>query len=219
MNYTLALLTSPRKQRTIERTLASFEQHVSPRPAALCAYADGDVTIPLVYDGQMGWDVSGARSQGGFCRATRNLWKHVARSVEGWVFWLEDDFTFTRSVDLRDLACVLEAEPQVKQMAFYRNPVNAEERAAGGFIKQHQEEYAAKGGGRSRWFETRRNWTTNPALFRAKMCRDYDWPDPPFCEGKIGFRIREREPVATFGIWGAGDPWVEHIGEREGRGY
>lgn len=220
MNYALAVLTSPRSGDCLARTLASFETHVSPRPVELYAYADGNVTIPPLYDGNVPWDVLTTRRQGGFCRAVRELWRHVGQRAESsWVFWLEDDFTFNRTIDLRALANTMEWEPQVAQMALYRDPVNPDEVQAGGYIAQHPEEYTSRGGGSVRWFETRRNWTTNPALFRRRMCVEYEWPSEAECEGHFGFRVREREPDTTFGIWGAGDAWVTHTGVREGFGY
>lgn len=220
MRYALCLLTSPRREETLARTLDSFQARVYPKPSELLAYYDGygETLLPLMYDGAMHWNISTAQRQGGFCRATRNLWKHAYKCESPWIFWLEDDFVFTRNVNLEDLAYTMECEPQVAQMALYRQPVNDEEKAAGGFLKQHPEEYERKGGGAVAWFETRRNWTTNPALFRREVCQ-YNWPDGPFCEGKFGFRIRELQPETTFGIWGAGEPWVEHIGVREGTGY
>lgn len=219
MRYALALLTMPRREGTLQRTLDSFQTHVTPRPSELLAYTDGDVTIPLLYNGALDWNLSGAKRQGGFCRATRNLWKHAATAEADWIFWLEDDFEFTRIVDLRDLACTLEGEPQVAQMALYRQPVNSEEIAAGGYIAAHPEEYVRKGGGSAFWWEHVNHWTTNPSLFRREICATQEWPDGPFCEGKFGFRIRENRPGTTFGIWGAGDPWITHIGVREGQGY
>lgn len=218
MKYALCLLTSPGRD-TVERTLRSFAEKVSPRPSELLCYSDGLTTLPpLLYEG-MQWRGKVAKWQGGFCRATRALWEHAATAESPWIFWLEDDFEFTRAFDLNNLALVLEHEPRVAQMALYRNPVNEQEIAAGGYIAEHPEEYERRGAGsRLPWFEHRHHFTTNPSLFRRDLT-SYDWPDGPYCEGKFGLRLRELRPETTFGVWGTGDPWVQHIGERVGLGY
>jgi hypothetical protein len=221
VRYALCLLTSPGRDECLQRTLKSFEDRVVPKPTELRAYCDGPVDIPKMYDGMVPWDISGARRQGGFCRATRNLWKHAARSEEPWLVWLEDDFELVRSLDLRDLANVMVQEPQLAQMALLRQPCNEDEEAAGGYMLQHPEEYTRRGGGSAAWWEHRHHWTTNVSLFRTEIPQRYEWPDGPFCEGMFGFRIREQRPETTFGVWGAeaNVPWTMHIGQRIGTGY
>jgi hypothetical protein len=167
----------------------------------------------------VGWHrFSNEWSSKGFCAATRAAWEHARWPGVEWVFWLEHDFLFKQYVDLRELAAVMEAREHLKQMALMREPVGAEIEH-GGFVPMHPGAYVGRAEGDARWLETQRNWTTNPSLFPRSFAVENDWPTEAQCEGHFGFQVREREPDATFGLWGEGEPWVEHIGVRTGHGY
>ncbi len=68
------------------------------------------------------------------------------------------------------------------------------------------------------WHQHASYLTTNPSLMRRQFMAEHLWPAyESECEGRFGLDL-----VATgfsFGVWGDGSPWCEHIGERSGFGY
>lgn len=158
----------------------------------------------------------------GFGGAIRYVWDHITRNcTEPYVFHLEDDFTFNRPVDLAALATVLLEHPNLVQLALRRQPWNAEERAAGGIVEQHPDDYQACSDRAGReWLEHRRFFTTNPSLYRRSLC-ERGWPDAQFSEGVFTHQLLA-DSAARFGFWGprGSGEWVAHIGaERVGVGY
>lgn len=233
MKYRLVITTDGRPD-VLDRTLESFFAKVRPGPDEILIIDDSADSDYHRYLDALCDDLSGAVDAGvgllrhqdrlGFCQTVADAWEYAAdgtatRPDVDWIYWLEDDFVHVRAVDLHDLAFVLDREPQVAQMALYRNPVNPDELAAGGYMNLFPECYARRGAGSAIWWETTRNWTTNPSLFRSSFARGYPWPTEPLCEGLFGFALRDARPETTFGIWGDGSPWVEHIGVRAGKGY
>lgn len=226
LRYALIVTTDGRG--TLDRTLEAFDRRVRPRPSEVVIVDDsGDAGYRLYLEALVnargpGWRALFHRERRGFCRCVASAWEQAAHADSPYVLWLEDDFEFVRSVDLSDLAHVLEREPQVAQMAFYRQPVNDEEIAASGYLNQRRDTYQLRGAGSGRtWFEHRNHWTTNPSLFRRSIPEHHPWPGfTSSCEGHFGFILRGARPRTTFGLWGAGDVWVRHFGERsDGRGY
>lgn len=226
IDYCLVITTDGRPG-VLQRTLEAFDRRVSPRPAEVLIVDDsGDSAYhryleALVNDRGVGWRALFHRDRQGFCRTVADAWEQAAHASSPWIFHLEDDFEFVRSVDLRDLAFVMEREPQIAQMVFYRNPANEEESAAGGYLRIPGRDYQLRGSGsRHTWFEHRLYWSTTPSLFRRAIPAQHPWPgSTSSCEGKFGIILRGARPGTTFGIWGAGDPWVRHFGERSGHGY
>lgn len=240
MRYLLAVLTMTGREALLARSLASFERYVSPMPSSLYCHVDGDGSAPGVMYGAMPWMADVDPSPIGFCRSSTAAWEAAIAHVDcDWVVWLEDDFEFVRPVDLGIISSVLDSQPQVTQMAFYRNPYNDEEHRLGGYLNLpgwHFERRATSlWSGHTRalpdgechemdeapWFEHRGFWTTNPSLFRRQIAVDFEWPGGPHCEGKMGFEIRGGRPGASFGLWGAGSFWVNHMDNRlpTGKGY
>lgn len=225
--YILTIATSGRRD-CFDRTVDSFFRMVEPSPAAIYVWDDGRKTgvqqgltdTPLHAPRVV---VDGTRRAKGFCEATGRCWDAAAELWEThpWVFHLEDDFEFTRRVDLEQIAHVLYLEPTVLQMALMRDPVNEIEKAAGGLVLSRPGEFTRMGhGGGNAWLRHRSYWTTNPSLFRTSFARSYPWPrGEEQCEGNFFQRLRLAEPDAFFGAWGVGDPWVRHIGTRAGFGY
>lgn len=164
----------------------------------------------------------------GFGGAIANAWDYLARTAEDddcrYVFHLEDDFTFNHRVPLLTMATLLELEPNLVQLALRRQPWNAEERAAGGIVEQHPEDYRdcwrLVGGRTVPWLEHRRFYTTNPSLYRRSLTWR-GWPDVEHSEGVFTHQLLE-DAAVRFGYFGARESgeWVTHIGdERVGTGY
>lgn len=168
------------------------------------------------------WTVITTPGRSGFGGAIRSAWRYIAAEREApFVFHLEDDFTFRRVVELVDLAAVLEHRPHLSQLALRRQPWNADEAAAGGIVEQHPDDWIDHEWENRQWLESRRNFTTNPSLYRRSLVFA-GWPDGPGSEGRFGIGLLEADPETTFGYWGARDSgeWVHHIGNtRKGSGY
>lgn len=159
----------------------------------------------------------------GFGGAIRSAWNHLRlHSQAPYVFHLEDDFTFNRPVDLVAMISVLDANPHLVQLALRRQPWNEQERAAGGIVEQHPDDYTDVFEYGERWLEHRRFFTTNPSLYRRSLIEHHDWPDGAHSEGRFGINLLEQHPDWRFAYWGARDSgeWCTHIGrERVGTGY
>lgn len=214
----------------LRQTIASFDRHVT-----------GPVTRRIIHDdsadpGYAAWlartyptyEIASTRHRSGFGGAINSAWAYLSgTSIGGYVgdrfvFHLEDDFTFNRSVDLLEMAEVLDVNRHLAQMALRRQPCNDVERGAGGVVEQHPEEYTERRdvAGRS-WLEHRLFYTTNPSLVRRSLV-DGGWPMGPRSEGVFTHWLLSTDPDLRFGYWGqrTDPPWVEHIGvERTGRGY
>lgn len=227
MRYLLAVLTCGRPHY-LRRTLAEYARFLTPAPAAVYAYDDGDLT-PLAAFHTPGWEgipvlvESGPRV--GRCAAYTNLWRatRMERFADiDWLFTVEDDILLLRPLNLRWLADVLNAEPHLAQLALVRAPWHLAELETGGFIPLFEDRYRRRetevptreGDGRAgvaRWTASLWDWTSSPALLRADLPRRIDWPDTD-CDFGIGRRITAEDDEAMSGYWGWGEPWVAHIG-------
>jgi hypothetical protein len=118
------------------------------------------------------------------------------------------------------MAAVLNEQRHLVQLVLRRQPWNAEERAAGGIVEQHPDDYQDATDGTNYWLEHRRFFSTNPSLYhRSLLTRS--WPDGEHSEGMFTHDLL-RDETLRFAFWGARDSgeWVTHIGrERVGTGY
>lgn len=176
-----------------------------------------------------GWRIISTAGRSGFGGAIRSAWSALRlHSRARYVFHLEDDFTFSRTIPLRDMTDVLDRQPDLVNLALRRQPWSAEECAAGGIVEQHPDDYLEKRwsniGDRDTvaWLEHRRFFTTNPGLYRMELIRSTEWPEGANSEGRFGISLLHEDPRRRFGFIGSRDSgeWVEHIGvERVGSGY
>lgn len=157
----------------------------------------------------------------GFAGAIQWAWDQVRATDADYVFHLEADFTFNHDVPVASMIEVIESYPRLAQMALMRQPVNDAERAAGSMVDYlgHDAELHSDIVLRAWWLEHRRYFTTNPSVY-PRWVVERGWPDMPDSEGHFGIKLLAERPETRFGIWGAGEEWVEHVGEhRTGRGY
>lgn len=219
-------------------------EHIGATLDAASEHLHGPVTRRLIYDDSgdpenLAWLRSmfplfevwqHPEGRQGFGGAIREAWRRLAEVADiDYVFHLEDDFTITRPVDLWQLAGVLDENPHLIQLALRRQPWNEAERAAGGIVEQHpddwhERELVGPAGVRSVWLESRRNFTTNPCLYRRDLLDLHPWPSGEHSEGRYGIGILEQlaGDVRPFGYWGARSSgvWCEHTGHtRAGTGY
>lgn len=247
MKYLLVILTHGDHEQELATSVGAFLHRVRPLPEA--GYLAIDGPLAPVLDSRVEavrracgpysprpWLIAPRERQAGFCTATREAWAVAAQGDHDYVLWLEHDFEITRPVDVQRLAAVLDATPKLAQMALMRNAVNEEERAAGGLFESRRAQYELRHTCVDRevedwhcdariethsfapWLEHRAYLTTNPCLMRRDFMEAHPWPDyTEQCEGRFGLDL-----VAegfTFGVWGTGEPWCRHIGERTGFGY
>lgn len=220
MRYRLIVVThgGEETREMLGDTLASFAEMVTPSPAERVLIEDGPPK-------QMRW--RGARLASsrplGFCKTAEMAWMTAATAGVSWNFWLEHDFRFARPVDLEEMAEVLALNPEVAQMSLMRQPVNLLEIERGGVVGIEPDAFvprisSTEKRNRNVWLEHGRYWTTNPSLFHQSIPAEVPWPEVGSeCEGHLTIALRQAG--YSFGIWGEGEPWVEHVGERTGFGY
>jgi hypothetical protein len=168
----------------------------------------------------------------GCAGAFQQVWRQVGQDTKAkYVFLVEQDFEFIRTVPLSEMAALLDYRPYLAEVALRRQPWNDQEKRAGGIVEQHPDWYRDKSDDDGRqWLEQQAFFTTNCPLFRTTL---FQCPWPPhqpgrYSEGTFHWQLREhgtpevRGEHVTYAYWGSRDSgvWVHHIGEhRIGTGY
>lgn len=222
MSIALVSITDGRGD-CLDRTLASARTHLhGPITHRLMIddSADPDYgdRIDRIYGAS--WDIVHHRRRYGFAGAIQSAWAQLQPRHEPWVFHLEDDFEFTRHVDLVEMAHALTDHPHLVQMALRRQAVSAVEAAAGGVVEMWPGAYTDVHHGTAHWLEHRLFFTTNPALYRRALTTA-GWPTGAGSEHAFTQRLLANDTV-RFGYWGrrTDKPWVHHLGDqRVGTGY
>lgn len=222
------LLITDGRHECLERTLVSAAASLLgpiTRIVAIDDSADAEHTMRLTgLVGQLNIPhakITAHPERQGFAAAIQSGWMHLYDGPEPFVFHLEQDFTFNRTAHLGAMAEVLTEHPHLVQLALRRQPWNDDERAAGGIVEQHPDDYEDRSDRHGHeWLEHRRFFTTNPSLYRRELCAR-GWPQVRHSEGIFTHHLLE-DPDVRFGFWGPrhSGEWVRHIGnERVGCGY
>lgn len=154
----------------------------------------------------------------GFSGAVATGWAAALETPATHIFHAELDFIYLRPIELGAMIATLDAHPHLVQMALLRGPVNDRERAAGGVIEQHPDDYTTVREGPHAWREHRRNVTTNPCIW-PRWVVERGWPLIDQSEGHFGIKLFGEDPDRRAAYWGTGVD-VEHIGHiRSGTGY
>ena len=77
----------------------------------------------------------------GLSGSIRTLWEAAQMLDADYIFHVEEDFTFNCEVSINRMIEVLNLAPHLWQVALKRQPVNAEEAEAGGFMQQNRDSY------------------------------------------------------------------------------
>lgn len=158
-----------------------------------------------------------APQQRGFTEQIRFGWSKILSDVD-YIFHMEDDFVFLEDISIDDMIVVMESHGELQQMALLRGPVNDEERAAGGIIEQHPEDFELVQEGDFKWRSHRRFFTTNPCLYRRSLI-DRGWPSVQNSEGIFGYELLNEDFSRRCAFW-EDRVLVAHIGHvRSGTGY
>ena len=143
----------------------------------------------------------------GLAAAVRTAWTTALATGADYVWHAEDDMVYTAHVDLDGMMAVLDADPNLAQLSLKRQPVNAEEEQAGGFIQLHTNDFYQCSG----CIEHQTLFTFNPCLVPRHAIR----------HALAGNDLLERGVTDTlladgfcFGIYGRIEyaPVVQHIG-------
>lgn len=162
------------------------------------------------------WDVVAARGAGTYPKAVTAAIEHAIGSGQPWIFWLEDDFTFDRPVDLTAMQAIVERD-DLAQLSLKRQPWYQPEVKAGGIIEANAYAFTQRKG----YVEHRAYWSMNPMLTRRSTLAAHHWPQGRDSELRFG-RAVFSDRDARAGILGAIEdpPRVHHIGtEQAGSGY
>lgn len=150
----------------------------------------------------------------GLAGAVQSAWSSVNPEVD-YVFHLEDDFLFNKSIDINHMAFLLRTNPQLVQMALVRASVNPPEEEVGGFVFQHLEDYSQK----EDYFQHGRLFTLNPCLYPMSTVK-MGWPDHGG-ESEFTTKVHSIDKDYRFGFYGNiyDEPLVTHIGGRRSEGW
>ena len=161
-----------------------------------------------------GFKVVSHEQRRGLAGAVQSAWSSVNPEVD-YVFHLEDDFLFNKSIDINHMAFLLRQNPHLVQMALVRASVNPPEEAVGGFVFQHLEDYYQK----EDYFEHGRLFTLNPCLYPMSTVK-MDWPDHGG-ESEFTTKVHSIDKDYRFGFHGNiyDEPLVTHIGGRRSEGW
>lgn len=176
---------------------ASVKRHL-PKPDALVITDDTDHTL-------------------GFHGAVQAAWQQVPDEAD-YVFHMEDDFILQQDVPLNQMIWLLENKPWLAQVSLKRQAVNEEEKAAGGIVEAHPDDFEERSENDIDYTVHRRYFTTNPSIYRAELCKR-GWPQVPHSEGVFTHQLLADD--YSFAIYGEkhAAPLVEHVGIRQGTGY
>lgn len=213
--------TWPERSAYLRASLASLTEHVTGPIVQRVIYSDWpDEFRPelAAIAGEHGFYVAG-EGHHGYTDARRRLWAYLAKRAQGsYIFATEDDFVYDRDVDLAPMIATLQANRDLRQLALLRAPYYPREVEAGGVLASLKEPPVLVNHRPHPFMEHRDHFTANPSLFRRSLT-DVPWPRAKSSERVFGDQVL-RDKSARFAYWGAGEPWVSHIGAvRAGEGY
>lgn len=206
----IVVLTNGRRPRLLADALESIDTQVAGPIGRKVIVAD-KCHLPA----RDGWDI--VQVDGGrYWRAMRNAQKVAVGSGQPWVFWMEDDFTIDRPLDLRDLQRVMLDRPRIAQVSLMRQPWYDHEKEAGGVLaavaaRGHQLRTVAGA------VEHEAYWTQNPMLTRRDVLALEEWPSGSDSEQAFGRAIFERHSLSVA-VYDRGAQWVTHHGVQRASG-
>lgn len=207
--------TWPDRWSYLQRSLPSLVEHVTGPIVQRRIYSDWAPDHRAELAGlaaEHGFTVVGPDRHVGYAAAMQLLWSYIDRRATGeYILSVEDDFLYERDVDLVPMIETLEEHPELQQLALLRGPVFPREIEAGGVLPTMKSEPVLRNHRPFPYLEHRDHFTANPSLFRRRLVQT-PWPTGENTERRFGDLVL-RDASARFGYWGAGEPWISHIGE------
>jgi hypothetical protein len=152
----------------------------------------------------------------GFAKAVRFAREIALASGQPWIWWHEDDFVLNGPTDLAAMAGLLEANPQLQQLALLRQAWWQGEIDAGGIIPERADKFTQRDG----YVEHALFWTQNPHLVSRAQLAAHDWPVGANSEARYGHQVLQGGKVSGFLGVRTDPPRVTHVGDiRKGSGY
>jgi hypothetical protein len=129
--------TWPERSAYLRASLASLTEQVTGPIVQRVVYSDWPEVLQPELEaiaGEFGFYVVGGQHVG-YTEMRQRLWKYLARRAQGtYIFSTEDDFAFTRPVDLQPMIDTLALEPHIVQVALLRDACYEDERQTGGIL-------------------------------------------------------------------------------------
>ena len=212
------VLTNGARPDALRSTLASLDSHLTgPVCRRVVVNTSGSPKVDELIRAEFpGWDVERVLSKG-YAKAMRAAISTAVGSGQPWVFWCEDDFTFTGPVDLRSMRDTMTSEPNMVQLSLLRQPWYPHEREAGSVFAADPDAFTQGDG----FVRHRAYWTCNPHLTRRRVLASHEWPRSANSERLFGKAVFT-DPDMFGAVLGSIDdaPRCIHIGEeRAGTGY
>lgn len=217
MNIALVVITDGR-QHCITETLRSIDENLHGDFASRFIIDDsGDSAyhewLVKTYGSQ--YIVIHHAERRGLAAALRTAWTMALAGGVDYIWHAEDDMVYSTSVDVAELADLLEKHEGVAQISLKRQPVNAEEKAAGGFIELHPWDFHQRDG----YVAHQTLFTFNPCLLPRRIAELAMREPGDGLERGITDTLLHRG--YTFAILGSLDdaPRVTHIGDQRSAGW
>lgn len=156
-----------------------------------------------------GFDVVRNRPRKGLAGAIETAWEWLDPDID-FIFHLEDDFVFVRTIPVQGMVDLLVKNPHLAQMALLRQPWSPAEHAAGGIYGVTPDAYCQRDG----YVEQSRLFTFNPCVYLRHITAV-----GAGLEAEVTERLLALDYV--FGYFGKLDdePRCHHIGVRRSKDY
>lgn len=188
----------------LQRTLESAFEHLD-WPFEQCLLVDDSgegrtMRIP-------GWEIVQNPQRRGLAGAIQTGWDNIRDNID-YIFHLEDDFTFPKTVPLHQMIGALETRADLAQVALLRQPWSPEEHAAGGIVEMNPADYTQI----DDLIIHRRLFTFNPSIYPTSIVNGG-------ADLEAGLTERLLQMGLCFAYYGRiGDPpRCTHIGVRRTR--
>lgn len=184
------VILSHRKDRYLERTVASLRKHGRNLSDVIVVDDSGDAEHHQWLDDHgFQFSVVDAQRNAGYLEAMKVVWRAARQAADqagtAYALLWEEDFWLSRTTDFTDLAIIMSAEENsdLAQLNLQRQAVYRIERVRG-YLESHQH----RGYGLTRtsthgmpWVRRQTPFTTNPGLIRREVL-SIPWPARQVCD-------------------------------------
>ena len=217
MNIALVIITDGRLEYLVE-TLDSIEANLHGDFAARIIIDDsGDETYRAWLVDSYGprYIVIHHAQRRGLAAAVRTAWTTALAAGADYVWHAEDDMVYSAPVDVEEIAGLLAEHPGLAQISLKRQPVNAEEIEAGGFMQRSPGEWHQRDG----YVVHRTLFTFNPCLVPRRIIELAMREPGDGLERGITETLLAHD--YTFAVLGMieDEPLIQHVGEHRSAGW